>query len=125
MCQLNIVVEGRALDDDGAVMFKTASGATGVLMATQVAAGEEKPESAFSENKAACAGSRRQQYIDNDAAGCTGSSVALGAGLRNLAWPTTAFHGSSGGLFEAFANLYKNFAAHVKAQAAGKNEIEL
>ena len=40
MCQLNIVV-GRALDDDSAMLFKTASGATGVLMATQIAAGEE------------------------------------------------------------------------------------
>ena len=39
--QLNTVVNGRALDDDGAVLFRTASGATGVLMATQIAAGEE------------------------------------------------------------------------------------
>jgi hypothetical protein len=35
------VVPGRALDDDGAVLFRTTSGATGVLMATQIAAGEE------------------------------------------------------------------------------------
>ena len=28
--QLNTVVHGRALDDDGAVLFRTASGATGV-----------------------------------------------------------------------------------------------
>lgn len=38
---LNIVVEGRALDDDGAVLLKFDNGASGVLMATQVAAGEE------------------------------------------------------------------------------------
>ncbi len=38
---LNIVVEGRALDDDGAVLLKFDNGASGVLMASQVAAGEE------------------------------------------------------------------------------------
>ncbi len=42
MCaELNIVVAGRMLDDDGAVLLKFDNGATGVLMATQVAAGEE------------------------------------------------------------------------------------
>ncbi|MGB8191633.1 MAG: Gfo/Idh/MocA family oxidoreductase [Chitinophagaceae bacterium] len=38
---LNIVVEGRALDDDGAVLLKFDNGASGVLIATQIAAGEE------------------------------------------------------------------------------------
>lgn len=38
---LNIVVQGRGLDDDGAILLKFDSGASGVLIATQVAAGEE------------------------------------------------------------------------------------
>ena len=38
---LNIVVEGRPLDDDGNVLLKFDNGAAGVLMASQVAAGEE------------------------------------------------------------------------------------
>ncbi|WP_026768732.1 Gfo/Idh/MocA family protein [Asinibacterium sp. OR53] len=38
---LNIMVEGRALDDDGNVLLKFNNGARGVLMASQVAAGEE------------------------------------------------------------------------------------
>src|SRR5688572_10667146 len=38
---INIVVEKRLLDDDGAAFLKFNSGATGVLMATQIAAGEE------------------------------------------------------------------------------------
>ncbi len=38
---LNIMVEGRALDDDGNVLLKFNNGAAGVLIATQVAAGEE------------------------------------------------------------------------------------
>lgn len=38
---LNIVVEGRKLDDDASMLVKFSNGATGVLIATQVAAGEE------------------------------------------------------------------------------------
>jgi predicted dehydrogenase len=38
---LNIVVKGRKLDDDGAVLMKFDNGATGVLFASQIAAGEE------------------------------------------------------------------------------------
>lgn len=38
---LNIMVDGRALDDDGNVLLKFDNGAAGVLMASQVAAGEE------------------------------------------------------------------------------------
>lgn len=38
---LNIVVPGRLLDDDGAVLLKFDQGASGVLIASQVAAGEE------------------------------------------------------------------------------------
>ena len=38
---LNIFVEGRMLDDDGNVLLKFDNGAAGVLMASQVAAGEE------------------------------------------------------------------------------------
>ena len=39
--ELNIVVPGRKLDDDGAAFLKFENGATGVLIATQVATGEE------------------------------------------------------------------------------------
>ena len=38
---LNVMVPGRALDDDGNVLLKFNNGAAGVLMASQVAAGEE------------------------------------------------------------------------------------
>src|SRR5687768_13409417 len=38
---LNIMVPGRHLDDDGNVLLKFGNGAAGVLMASQVAAGEE------------------------------------------------------------------------------------
>ena len=38
---LNIYVEGRKLDDDGDVLLKFNNGASGILFATQIAAGEE------------------------------------------------------------------------------------
>ena len=38
---INTVVPGRRLDDDGAVLLRLTGGASGVLVATQVAAGEE------------------------------------------------------------------------------------
>ena len=38
---LNVMVQGRALDDDGNVLLKFENGAAGVLIASQVAAGEE------------------------------------------------------------------------------------
>ena len=38
---LNIMVDGRALDDDGNVLLKFNNGANGVLVASQIAAGEE------------------------------------------------------------------------------------
>lgn len=39
--ELGIHIEGRRLDDDAAALLRFGNGATGVLMATQVAAGEE------------------------------------------------------------------------------------
>ncbi len=38
---LNVVVKGRKIDDDASMLLKFDNGATGTLMATQVAAGEE------------------------------------------------------------------------------------
>lgn len=38
---LNTYVEGRLLDDDGDVLLKFNNGASGILFATQIAAGEE------------------------------------------------------------------------------------
>ena len=39
--ELNIHIDGRRLDDDGAALFKTKQGATGTLIASQVCAGVE------------------------------------------------------------------------------------
>ena len=39
--ELNVFVPNRLLDDDGAALLRFENGAKGVLMATQIAAGEE------------------------------------------------------------------------------------
>lgn len=127
--QLNTVVNGRALDDDGAVLFKTASGATGVLMATQVAAGEENNLKirVFGEK-----GGISWQQEDNNTLKWmpldapvqilrTGGPGTSDFSLANHRVPP----GHPEGYLEAFANLYKNFAAHVRAKAAGLKQDPL
>ena len=122
--QLNTVVDGRALDDDGAVLFRTASGATGVLMATQIAAGEENNVKirVFGEKGGLC-----WEHTDNNSLTLmpldapviklrTGGPGTSDWSLANHRIPP----GHPEGYLEAFANLYKNFAAHVRANEAGK-----
>ena len=122
--QLNTVVGGRALDDDGAVLFRTASGATGVLMATQIAAGEENNVKirVFGEKGGLC-----WEHSDNNSLSMmpldapvtilrTGGPGTSEWSLANHSIPP----GHPEGYLEAFANLYKNFAAHIRAHAVGE-----
>lgn len=122
--QLNIVVEGRPIDDDGAVLIEYDNGATGVLTASQIAAGEEN------DLKVRIYGTRGSvqwchadpntlwvKWLDKPA-------EQLRAGLdrdlatvvkKNLRTPS----GHPEGLIEAFANLYKNFAHQIEARLDG------
>jgi len=122
--QLNTVVHGRALDDDGAVLFRTSSGATGVLMATQIAAGEENNVKirVFGEKGGLC-----WEHTDNNSVTLMpldAPVVKLRTGGPGTSDWSLANHrippGHPEGYLEAFANLYKNFAAHVRAHEAGK-----
>jgi predicted dehydrogenase len=123
--QLNSVVAGRALDDDGAVLFKTAEGATGVLISTQVAAGEENNLKirVYGENGGLC-----WEQKDNN----TLTMMPLEAPvqlLRTGGVGTSEFSlahhrvppGHPEGYLEAFANLYKNFAAHIRSLENGNS----
>jgi predicted dehydrogenase len=116
---LNTVVDDRLLDDDGAVLLQFNNGATGVLMATQVAAGEENNVKirVFGENgglewKQEDANSLLVKWLDKPAethrAG-TGYLSAIAA--HNCRTPA----GHPEGYLEAFANLYRNFALTVNA----------
>lgn len=124
MCaDINIVVEGRKLDDDGAVLIKLNNGASAVLTATQIAAGEENNVKirVYGEK-----GSLEWQQWDANTLIVkmlnepwqvyrTGSGYLSSFASHNTRTPG----GHPEGYLEAFANLYHNFALCVKAQIEG------
>lgn len=121
---INIVVEGRKLDDDGTALLKYDNGASGVLFATQIAAGEENNikirvfgEKGGIEWKQEDPNTLLVKWLDKPTeiwrAG-TGYLSAVAA--HNCRTPA----GHPEGYLEAFANHYRNFALCVKAQIAGE-----
>lgn len=128
---LSIMVEGRALDDDGNVLLKFEKGATGVLMASQVAAGEENAlkirvygekggvEWAQQEPNTLLVkwqGKPTQIYRAGTGYGNYLSSYAL----QNSRTPG----GHPEGYLEAFGNLYRNFAQVLAARIDGTTPSE-
>ena len=120
---INIVVEGRKLDDDGAVLIKLNNGASAVLTATQIAAGEENNIKirVYGET-----GSLEWQQWDANTLIVkpinkpweiwrTGAGYVSSYASHNTRTPG----GHPEGYLEAFANLYHNFALCVKAQIKG------
>jgi predicted dehydrogenase len=120
---LSIMVEGRALDDDGNVLLRFEDGATGVLMASQVAAGEENAlkirvygekggiEWAQQEpNTLLVKWQDKPTQIYRAGSGYKG--VLSDSALYNTRTPG----GHPEGYLEAFANLYKNFTAVLSAR---------
>lgn len=120
---INIVVDGRKLDDDGTVMLKFEKGASGFLYATQVAAGEENNtkvrvygEKGGIEWKQEDANTLLVRWFDKPAEIYRAGTPYLSSFAKhNIRTPA----GHPEGYLEAFANLYRNFALCVKAQIAG------
>ncbi len=121
--QINIVVEGRKLDDDGAVLLQYNNGATGVLMASQIMAGEENNLTikVYGEK-----GGIEWSHVEPNSLilkMLNAPVQTLRAGndyLSNLAKHNTRTPwGHPEGFFEAFANLYRNFALCVGARESG------
>ncbi len=120
---LNIVVEGRMLDDDGAAFLKFDNGATGVLMATQIAAGEENNikirvycEKGGLEWKQEDANSLIVKWLDKPAQIYrTGGGYNTSFAAHNTRIPA----GHPEGYLEAFGNLYRNFVLCVNAKING------
>ncbi len=124
---LNILVEGRALDDDGNVLLKFNNGAAGVLMASQVAAGEENALKirVYGEK----GGIEWAQHEPNTllvkwldaptqilrAGGNYGDRLSTYA-TSNCRTPG----GHPEGYLEAFGNIYKNFAQTLSAKIDGR-----
>lgn len=123
---LNIVVRGRKLDDDGAVLMKFENGATGVLFATQIAAGEENNIKirVYGEKGGVVwqqddANTLLVKWLDKPAEIIrTGGNYPY---LNSYALHNTRTPGGHPeGYLEAFANHYRNFAFCVKAKSTRK-----
>lgn len=123
---LNIVVEGRALDDDGAVLLKFDNGASGVLIATQVAAGEENAlKIRIYGEKGGLEWHQHEpntlivRWLDQPT-----QILRAGANYRDRL-STFATHncrtpgGHPEGYLEAFGNIYRNFALTLSAKLDG------
>ncbi len=121
---INTVVEGRLLDDDGAAFLKFNNGATGVLMATQIAAGEENNvkirvygEKGGIEWKQEDANTLLVKWLDKPTEIYrTGGGYNSSFASHNTRVPA----GHPEGYLEAFGNLYRNFIFTVRAKMNGE-----
>ena len=124
---LNVMVEGRLLDDDGNVLLKFNNGAAGVLMASQVAAGEENAlKIRIYGEKGGLEWAQQEpntllvKWLDQPtqilrAGGNYGDRLSSFA-TANCRTPG----GHPEGYLEAFGNIYRNFALTVSARIDGK-----
>ncbi|RDC55080.1 gfo/Idh/MocA family oxidoreductase [Pedobacter chinensis] len=117
---LNIVVPGRAIDDDGNVLLKFDNGSNGVLIASQIAAGEENAlkikiygEKGGMEWHQMEPNTLIVKWLNEPA-----QIYRTGNGyMGNFAkYNTRTPGGHPEGYLEAFANIYKNFALTVNAK---------
>jgi predicted dehydrogenase len=123
---LNVMVEGRALDDDGNVLLKFDNGAAGVLMASQVAAGEENAlKIRVYGEKGGLEWAQQEpntllvKWLDQPTqilrAGANYTSVLSSYATQNCRTPG----GHPEGYLEAFGNIYRNFAVTLSAKIDG------
>ncbi len=124
---LNIVVKGRMLDDDGNVLLKFDNGANGVLMASQVAAGEENAlkiriygEKGGLEWRQEEPNTLLAKWLDKPTqilrAGSGYTDRLSSFATHNCRTPG----GHPEGYLEAFGNLYRNFALTLGARIDGE-----
>ncbi len=123
---LSIMVDGRALDDDGNVLLRFENGATGVLMASQVAAGEENAlklrvygEKGGVEWNQHEPNTLLVKWLDQPA-----QILRAGAGYTDRLSPYATNNcrtpgGHPEGYLEAFGNIYRNFALTLSAKIDG------
>ena len=122
---INKIVAGRILDDDGNILLKFDNGASGVLFATQVAAGEENNikirvygEKGGIEWQQQDANTLLIKWLDKPAEILrAGSNVSYLSENTRANCRTPAGHPE--GYLEAFANHYRNFALCIKAKQHG------
>ncbi len=121
---LNAVVKGRKLDDDCSMLLRFDNGASGVLMATQVAAGEENNlnirvygEKGGLEWRQEDPNTMILKWLDRP-------KEIIRAGQKYLSDDAKAFTrtpaGHPEGYLEAFANIYRAFTRAVRDYKPGK-----
>jgi predicted dehydrogenase len=120
---LSIMVEGRALDDDGNVLLRFDNGATGVLYASQVAAGEENAlKIRVYGEKGGLEWAQQEpntllvKWLDQPPQVYRAGTPWLSSYAKHN---TRTPAGHPEGYLEAFANLYRNFAQTLSARLDG------
>ena len=121
--ELNVFVPGRMLDDDGAVLLRFDNGAKGVLIATQIAAGEENALKirVYGDK----GGLEWAQHEPNTLIAKWTSKpteiLRVGASMGTAAAANTRTPGGHPeGYLEAFANIYRNFSFTLRAKMNGE-----
>lgn len=125
---LNSVVDGRLLDDDGNVLLKFNNGANGILMASQIAAGEENAikikvygEKGGLEWHQMEPNTLTIKWLNQPAQIYrTGNNYISNVAKHNTRTPA----GHPEGYLEAFANIYRNFALTLMAKQKGEQPSE-
>ena len=122
--ELHTFVPDRLLDDDGAALLRYEGGARGVLMASQVAVGQENSlrirvygEKGGLEWHQEEPNTLLMRWPDRQ------PEVIRTGGAGLSAWATANTRTPAGhpeGYLEAFANLYRHFAAALQARLAGE-----
>jgi len=125
---LNIMVEGRGLDDDGNVLLKFDNGAAGVLIASQIAAGEENAlKIKIYGDKGGLEWAQQEpnslliKWLDKPTEIYrTGGGYLSSFAKHNTRVPA----GHPEGYLEAFGNIYRNFALTLSAKLDGTKPTE-
>jgi len=120
---LNRVVEGRRLDDDGNILLKFNNGANGLLMASQIAAGEENAlfirvygEKGGLEWHQEEPNTLKVKWLDAPSQLYrAGQGYLSSFAKHNCRTPA----GHPEGYLEAFANIYRNFALTLNSRLNG------
>ncbi len=124
LSQLTKVVPGRLLDDDASALLEFEGGVPGVLSVSQISAGEENAIKVrvYGEHGGLAWTQRDPNTLTvlwndkPDEIYRTGTGYVSEAAQANSRTPA----GHPEGYLEAFANIYRNFAMHLRAYSQGK-----
>lgn len=122
--ELTAFVPGRPIDDDGTAFLHYDGGAKGVLMASQVAAGEENALKirVYGEKGGLEWNQQEPNTLLMKWSGRPTEVVRVGNGYMGDAakWNSRTPGGHPEGYIEAFANIYRNFSLTVRARMNGQ-----